>query len=107
MYLSACIYNFSVYMLYIQIVKYWVGKTVPSVSEVKVKDTVFIFTKDFIEQSIQFCSTNFLPFFRQLPKTFSIFPKLFVLLSRELFWISPTVFEGIGIIFQLRQSCKG
>ena len=66
-------------MLYIQIVKYWVGKTVPSVSEVKVKDTVFIFTKDFIEQSIQFCSTNFLPFFRQLPKTFSIFPKLFVL----------------------------
>ena len=105
MYLSECIYNFS-YMLYIQIVKYWVGKTVPSVSEVKVKDTVFIFTKDFIEQSIQFCSTNFLPFFRQLPKTFSIFPKLFVLLSRELFWISPTV--GVDCdFFQLRQSCKG
>ena len=102
-----CVYMISLYICYTyKIVKYWAGKNVPSVSEVKVKGTVFIFTKDCIEQSIQFCSTNFLPFFRHLPQTFSIFSKLFVLLEqRTVLDISYSLW-GDWDYFQLRQSCK-
>ena len=32
--------------------KYWVGQKFPSVFKVKIKDTFFIFTKNFIEQHI-------------------------------------------------------
>ena len=31
---------------------YWVGQKVPSVFKIKIKDTVFVFTKNFIEQRI-------------------------------------------------------
>ena len=63
-----------------------------------------MFTKNFIEQ----CIHNFVPlpsavFFRQLHN--SIFPKLFIFLSKELLQMSFMVFQGIEI-FPLREFCK-
>ena len=45
-----------------------------------------------------------LPFFRQLHN--SIFPKLFIFLSKELLQVPFTVFQGIEAFFPLREFCK-
>ena len=51
----------------------------------------------------QFCSTTFCHFFQAASN--SIFPKLFIFLSKELLQMSFMVFQGIEI-FPLREFCK-
>ena len=45
-----------------------------------------------------------LPFFRQFHN--SIFPKLFIFLSKEVFQVPFTVFQGMEIFFPLQEFCK-
>ena len=72
------------------------------------KDEFFIFIKNFTEQCIhcspQFCSTTFCHFFRQWWN--SILPKLFTSLSKELFQVPFTVFQGIVKFFHYENFVK-
>ena len=81
----------------------YLGQIFPSIFKVKIKDSFFIFTKNFIEQNTH-CSV-LLPsaILGQLHN--SNFPKLFIFLSKEFSQMSFTLFQGIEI-FPLREFCK-
>ena len=83
--------------------QYWVGQKVPLAFKLKIK-THFSFSQRTLLNSVFTVLFHYLlPFFRQLHN--SIFPKLFIFLSKELLQVPFTVLRGMEI-FSLREFCK-
>ena len=65
--------------------------------KVKIKDTIFIFTNNLIQQVTHHFVTLPSAIF-QGTSQFHL-PKIFIFLSKELFQMPFTVFQGIGTVF--------